>query len=261
MLREWASLSRVTIAVSVVLTVTLSGCATTGTKQLSSEEKAALYIDAANGALADGQPVTALQDLVEAEKIAPKMPEVYHMRALVYVAKGDQAQAIKYARKAIELNPKYSAANTTLGKLLMDNGHADEAIKYLKTAASDDLYPESYKPLTSLGIIYYRQMDLSNAATYFDKAVGADPHGACLAYYYRGHIHLHKGEFRQAIQDYNQATRRFCANFAEAHLALGIAYERDKQYDSARKKYLEIRDHFSTTAVAEQAISHLKYLP
>lgn len=261
MLREWASLSRVSIAVSVALTVTLSGCATTGAKHISSEEKATLYVNAANGALADGQPVTALQDLVEAEKIAPKLPDIYHMRALVYVAKGEPAQAIKAAKKAVELNPKYAAANTTLGKLLMDNGQSEEAIKYLKAAAADDLYPESFKPLTSLGILYYRRMDLTHATEYLDKAVAADPHGACLAYYYRGHIHLHQGEFRQAINDYNQATRRFCASFAEAHLALGIAYERDKQYDAARKKFLEIRDHFSTTSVAEQAISHLKYLP
>jgi Tfp pilus assembly protein PilF len=253
MLRQWAKLT--------LLSVALTACASSGTKSLSKEEKAALYIDAANGALADGQPVTALQDLAEAEKIAPKMPEIFHMRALVYVSKGESAQAIQAAKRAVELKPKYSAANTTLGKLLMDSGQTEEAVKYLKAAASDDLYGEVYKPLTSLGILYYRKMDLTNATLYLDKAVAADPRGACLAYYYRGHIHIHKGEFRQAINDYNQATRRFCANFAEAHLALGIAYERDKQYDVARKKFLEIKEHFSTTSVAEQATSHLKYLP
>ncbi len=253
MLREWASL--------ILVSVTLTACATTGTKHISSEEKAALYINAANGALADGQPVTALQDLAEAEKIEPKMPDIHHMRALVYVAKGDPLQAIEAAKRAVELNPKYSAANTTLGKLLMDNGRSDEAIKYLKAAAADDLYAESFKPLTSLGILYYRKMDLSSATQYLDKAIAADPRGACLAYYYRGHVHLHQGEFRQAIHDYDQATRRFCANFAEAHLALGIAYERDKQYDAARKKYLDIKNQFSTTAAAEQAIGHLKFLP
>lgn len=252
-LRNWTGL--------ILVSATLTACATTATKSLTAEEKASLYINAANGALADGQPTTALQDLIEAEKVAPKMPDIYHMRALVYAAKGEPAQAILAAKKAVELNPKYSAANTTLGKLLMDNGRSEEAVKYLKAASADDLYPESFKPLTSLGIIYYRKMDLTQASEYLDKAIATAPKGACLAYYYRGHIHLHQGEFRQAINDYNQATRRFCANFAEAHLALGIAYERDKQYDAARKKYLEIKDHFSTTSVAEQAINHLKYLP
>jgi Tfp pilus assembly protein PilF len=256
MLRKWAALMPL-IGVSAALTA----CATSGTRGLSSEEKAALYINAAAGAMSDGQPVTALQDLAQAEKIAPKMPEIFHTRALVYVKKGEFPQAIAAAKRAVELNPKYSAAQTTLGKLLMDQGHPDEAIEHLKAAAADDLYPEAYKPLTSLGILYYRKMDLKQAGLYFDKAVAADPRGACVAYYYRGHIHLHQGEFRQAIHDYDQATRRFCAGFAEAHLALAIAYERDKQYDSARKKYLEIKDHFSNTSVAEQAMSHLKYLP
>jgi Tfp pilus assembly protein PilF len=257
MLRKRFGLILVTISVSAAL----ASCATTGSKQTSSDERAALYVNAANGALADGQPVTAFQDLVEAEKLSPKMPEIYHTRALVYASKGEFPQAIEAAKKAVQLNPKYSAANTTLGKLLMDNGRADEAIQYLQAAGADDLYPEAYKPLTSLGILYYRKMDLKQAGVYFDKAVAADPRGACVAYYYRGHIHLHQGEFRQAIRDYDQATRRFCAGFAEAHLALAIAYERDKQYDSARKKYLEIKDHFSNTSVAEQAMSHLKYLP
>jgi Tfp pilus assembly protein PilF len=253
MLKQWVGLTLTAVA--------LSSCATGGAKRVSTEEKAALYVNAANGALLDGQPVAALQDLAEAEKLMPKMPEIFHMRALVYASKNDVPQAIQAAERAVELNPKYSAAHTTLGKLLMDTGRTDEAVKHLQAASSDDLYPESYKPLTSLGILYYRKMDLKLATQYLDKAVAAEPHGACLAYYYRGHIHLHQGEFRQAIHDYNQATRRFCANFAEAHLALGIAYERDKQYDAARKKYLEIKNQFSTTAVADQAISHLKYLP
>jgi len=253
MLRKWAGL--------VLLSAALTACATSGTKSLSSEERATLYINAATDALSDGLPATSLQDLVEAEKLAPKMPEVFHTRALVYVAKGEFPQAILAAKKAVELNPKYSAAQTTLGKLLMDHGQPDEAVAHLKVAAADDLYPESFKPLTSLGILYYRKMDLKSATQYFDKAVAADPKGACVAYYYRGHIHLHQGEFGQAIHDYDQATRRFCAGFAEAHLALGIAYERDRQYDAARRKFLEVKKQFSTTSVAEQASSHLKYLP
>jgi Tfp pilus assembly protein PilF len=228
---------------------------------MSNDDRASLYIDAANAAMTDGLPATALQDLLDAEKIAPNKPEVYHTRALVYISKGEYPQAIEAEKRAVALNPKYSAANTTLGKLLMDAGKTNDAIPYLLAAANDDLYVEAYKPLTSLGILYYRKMELSEATKCLDKAIASDPNGACLAYYYRGHVHLHQGDFRQAIHDYDQATRRFCAGFAEAHLALGIAYERDKQFDIARKKFLEIREHFSTSPVAEQAMNHLKYLP
>lgn len=252
MLRRFACLA---------LTFAMLGCAGSQTKKISAEERAALYVDAANSAMMDSDSVSAFEYLKKAEEIAPNMPEIYHTRGLVLASQKEYSQAIESVRKAVSLRATYSAANNTLGKLLMDNGKPDEAVKYLIAAAKDPLNREAFKPYTNLGILYYRKMDYAEAGKYLDHAVIAEPNGACIAYYYRGHVDLQKGRVSQAIHDYDQATRRFCAGFAEAHLALGIAYERSGQYDAARKKYLEIRNHFSTSVVAEQATHHLKHLP
>ena len=50
-------------------------------------------------------------------------------------------------------------------------------------------------------------------------------------------------------------------HLAGAHLELGMAFERDKQFDAARKKYLDVAKLFPNTDLSKQAIDRLRYLP
>jgi Tfp pilus assembly protein PilF len=241
----------------------LAACSTAGPpkKELSHSERAMMLVDIANGALNEGDPTGALENLLAAEREDPTIASIHHSKALVFYAKHDLNSALLEARKAVELKPDYPDANNTLGKLLMDSSKADEAIGPLTRAASDPLYRESYKPLTNLGILYYRRGNYARANDYLSRAITAAPTGACVAYYYRGHIRLNESHFQEAVSDYDNAGKRICAGFADAHMAMGIAFERNKQYDLARKKYLEIQERYPNTKVAEQAISHLRFLP
>jgi TolA-binding protein len=94
-----------------------------------------------------------------------------------------------------------------------------------------------------------------------NRAVLDAPNQACIALYYRGHIKLREAKFDEAIHDYDQATRKTCAKFGEAHLALGIAYEKNRQFELARKTFLEIQKRYPNTKLAEQALDQLRYLP
>lgn len=254
--------SRAAVAGLLAFTV-LTGCASTptGTKELSREDRARLYIEIAGGALAEGDPTGALASLLKAEAEDDSMPEIYHGKALVFLAKGDAAESLLNARKAVKMAPTYSDANNTLGKLLLDQGRSEEAIPYLAKAANDPLYRDAFKPLTNLGILHYRLGRYATAQEYFDRAVRSSPQGACIALYYRGNVHMKNSKVNDAIRDYEQATKRACANYPDAHLALGIAYQSSKQYALARKKYLEIENRYPGTKVAEQAVAQLRYLP
>ena len=209
----------------------------------------------------DGDTVSAFQHCLRAEQENSSMPEVYHMRALIYATKHDFANALIEVKKALKLNPNFSAANNTYGKLLIDTGKYSDAIEPLKKAANDPLYREAYKSWTNLGILYYRQLDNKKAMTNLNAAIENSPELSCIAYYYRGHIEMQQSNFKTAIRDYDRATRRYCSDFRDAQLALGIAFERSKQYDRARKKFVEIRDQYPDTPVADQAANHLRYLP
>lgn len=236
------------------------GCAS-GPRKYSDTEKARLQLEAAFAALGDNDPIAAMQALATAEKLDPKLPEIFHVRSLAYSLRGEPKRAIEEATKALDLRPDYPEVSNTLGKLYMDIGRPDEALPHLKRSAEDPLYRDSYKALTLLGILYYRRGELAVSSSYLSKATVADASRACLAHYYLGHVSMKQGKFREAIQSYDHATRKFCVSFADAHLALGIAYERNREYAKARQKFLDIKSRYPETSVADQAMTRLRGLP
>jgi type IV pilus assembly protein PilF len=254
-------------SLTIGLTVGMAGCANSKNvreskkKEPSATETARMYIEIANGALLEGDATGALENLFRAEKIDSKLPELYHSEALAYYMKHDLPIAVEKARKAVELKPDYSDAENTLGKLLIDSGRTDEAIQYLVRASNDPVYHEAFKALTNLGIVYYRRDDYARADRYLTLAIEDAAASACVAFYYRGQIRVHDSRFREALSDYDNAGKKGCAGFADAHLAMGLVYERSRQYDLARKKYLEIESRFPNSKFADQAMNHLRSLP
>ena len=241
-----------------------TACASGGKSKASAEEKARTYLEAAAAAKVEGDLTGALQYLNEAEQLDDTLPEMYHLKAIVLNQKRERVLAIQSVRKALELKPKYSDAMNTLGRLLMDDGKVSstvEAEKWLKTAASDLLYRDAWKPRTNLGILQYRRGDDVKALDSLNKAVEASPLHACVAHYYIGHIRLKAGSFLEAARSYDKATQKFCAGFADAHLAEGVALERGREYDKARSKFLEVTKTFPNTSIADQAMNRLKGLP
>ena len=237
------------------------GCASATKKELSAADRARLLVDIANGAILEGDPTGALQNLARAEVEDPRLPELHHSRSLAFAARKEQQLAIASARKAVEIKPDYSEANNTLGKLLLDDGKWAEAETFLLKAAGDPLYREGYKPKTNLGILYYRRGELSRAELRLNEAIQLAPQLACVSRFYMGHIRSKQGRLKEAIQHYENSTRRQCSYFPDAHFAMGIAYELDRQYEQARKKYVEIQSRFPESAVASRAIQQLKGLP
>jgi Tfp pilus assembly protein PilF len=256
---EWGPV----LVFGLLLTV-LGGCASaevTPPKEYSKVDKARMIIEIANGSLAEGDATGALQSLAQAETIESELPELHHSRALAFYAKNDLNSAIQSAFRAVKLKPDYADGNNTLGKLLMDAGRNEEAEKPLQIAGNNALYREAYKALTNLGILNYRAGQFGVARKYFERAIADAPVLACVAYYYRGHLDLKDSNLKEAVNDYSKATKKVCAQFAEAYLALGLAYEQDRQYPQARRTFLDIQKRYPNTKLAEKALEQLRFLP
>ncbi len=265
--RTGAKLSRLAagVALACVSTVMTPGCAGPKEVERTPLERATSHLEVGNSALMDGDLPLAISHLIQAEKIDPTIPQIHHSKALAFYAKGDLETALASAREAVRLNPAFSEAQNTLGRVLMETERSDEAIAHLQKSAEDPTFREAYKPLTNLGILYYRQGDLAKSGRYLSRAVNEKVAGigggTCVAYYYLGHLRVKEGKLADAIDAYDRATRRACGNFADAHFALGIALERNRDYDKARRKFLEIQDQFPATPVASKALERLKGLP
>ncbi len=241
----------------------MSGCASTSTSphEFTKTERAQRLVAVANGAIAENDPTAALQYVQQAETLDAKLPELHHAKALALVLKHENTAAIEAVKKALVLKSDYAEANNTLGRLYLEAGRYREAIPYLQSAASNLIYRESYKADINLGILYYRTGQDALAKKYFDHAILLVPNLACIAYYYRGHLDLRAEKPRDAVEQYEKATHRFCARFADAHLALGMALAKDHQYARARKKLLDVYKIFPESQIARQAMEQLKQLP
>jgi Tfp pilus assembly protein PilF len=239
-----------------------SGCATSEkSKALSPRDRAALLAQVAAGTINEGDPTGGLATLMEAEQYDPENAYIQYLKALAYFYKNDRETALTLARKAVKMDPNYSEANTTLGKLLLDEGKYSEAEPYLRKAAKDPLYRDTFKPETNLGIIHYKRGEFAQAEIHLNRAIQESPAMACLAYYYRGQIQLERSNFADALNDFDNASKRLCGSFEDAHLAVGVAYLRSKQFDKARKKFLDVQKTFPDTAAAKKAVEQLRYLP
>ncbi len=246
----------------VLGSLVMQGCVSGRKKiELTRAERARMLVEVANGALLEGDPTGALQSLSEAEKVDDSLPELHHSYALAYLRKHELKRAIECAKKAVALNPEYPEANNTLGKLLMEDGKLLEARAPLQRAAKNAMSREAYKAWTNLGIIHYQLGDLAESEKMMDRAIDEAPAFACVAYFYRGQIKQRNNSLNSAILDYDHATRKVCASFGDAYLALGTAYEQNRQYELARKAFLEVEKRFPNTKVAQQAMDRVRFLP
>lgn len=238
------------------------GCSSAPTHPtLARSEKISLYLQMIEDSLLARDPASALTTIENAEKEFPDSPELQHAKAIAHVQREDMPAAIEASRRAVALKPSGSDVNNTLGKLLLDTGRPEEAQAYLLRAANDPKNRDAYKPLTSLGILYYRKGDLAKSQGFLSRAIQSGKDASCIAHYYRGHISVQKNDLKTAIQDYEKASRKGCAAFTDAHFALGFTYEKAHNFDAARRKYVEIEKQFPESRFATQARSRLQGLP
>jgi Tfp pilus assembly protein PilF len=239
----------------------LSACSSNPTTPLTAEDKAKIYLESAMTSLNEGDPTGALQFLKNASDLQPNKPETHYLLTLAYFQKHESGLAIRSAKKTLELSPDFTPAKNALGKLLMDQGKLDEAEKYLLQAANDLTYREAYLSKTNLGLLYSKKQNIAEAERWYSRAIFDAGESSCIALYERGKIYFGRSEFQKAKNDFFKASKNFCANYTNAHLAYGKTLISLKKYNLARSKMIEIQQLFPHTEIADQAGELLKELP
>jgi len=90
------------------------------------------------------------------------------------------------------------------------------------------------------------------------SSLGANPESSLEA---RVSSESKESNFKDAADAYQHSTQQFCGAFGEGFLALGITYQHLKEFENARKTYLEVQKRFPNTKLAEQAMERLRKLP
>lgn len=241
-----------------------TGCASTdpnAQRQISKKDRISMLVSIAAANIAENDTTSALQTLGQIRDFDENNSEEWYLYALAYLQKNEIKLATESARRSVKLDPKFSAAKNTLGKILLDQGKYQESEKYLLESASDLLFRESYLPKTNLGILYYKQGLLKKSDTWLTKAIADGGPLECMAYFYRGKVKSDLNDLVSAERDFARSARGSCSGLADAHVAIGKTFIREKKYDQARAKFIEIQRLFPSSEVSDEATQYLREIP
>jgi tetratricopeptide (TPR) repeat protein len=176
--------------------------------------------------------------LQKAIQISPNVPEAHYDLARADIAMNKQAEAKPELEEAIKLKPGFYEAELVLGTLLVEEGDADGAIRYLRAAAVTR--SDNPRLLMMLGLQYYQRNYFADAIETLKKAAALEPDNPDPRYllieaYYRNF------EYEHALHLAEETVQRF-PNAALSHYHLGAQLNNFSRLSEA-KDQLELALH------------------
>ena len=131
-------------------------------------KKAEEWFEKGNMAMSSGYNNVAIRFFKKAIEIDPNYLESYINIGLLYNKEGDTKKAISYFEKAIAVDPDFTKAHYNLGVIYAKKGKLDKAISEFKRCISID--PDYAEVYSQLGTVYLSKGRDSEAADHFYKA-------------------------------------------------------------------------------------------
>jgi thioredoxin-like negative regulator of GroEL len=128
----------------------------------------------------------------------PKQASVYLQIARTHYQQGDSASTLEVLEKGLAVDPGHVDSLRLISSILVNEGRPEEAQPYIsRLPAGQKIDPNA---LLNVGIEKYNANDLDAALAQFDQVVASYPELAD-AYYYRGLVHMGKGNNALALAD------------------------------------------------------------
>ncbi|HID09959.1 MAG TPA: tetratricopeptide repeat protein [Candidatus Latescibacteria bacterium] len=158
--------------------------------------------------------------------------------SMITCKSGAYGEALKAARKAVELDPQSASAHSVLGFLYDRMGGRNprmlaRAVRHYRQALESD--PRNAGVHNNLGNILIHQGKLKEAEEEFRQAIRLRPDFA-EPHYTLGNLLLQQGKTEEAISQFKEAIR-FRPDFAEARNNLGIALLRQGKVEEAISQF------------------------
>lgn len=165
------------LCASLTACLPLCACVTTGDTGLPKSPAAAGSANLQLGAayLQQGNLPIAKEKLEKAEKQAPRDPAVHGMLGLLYHRLGEDKQAEKEHRTALELAPGDPEQLNNYAVFLCDVGRADEGVSRFEEAARNPLYRTPWAAYTNAGVCLRGAKRDAEAMPLFVRALQVNP--------------------------------------------------------------------------------------
>lgn len=240
-----------------LLSLWLAACATNNEEN---QRRALLHLQSGSNFLSTGNYPGAMSELLEAEKLAPNNPVIQNNLGLAFFVRNRHKEAEEHFRKALSLQSKYTEARNNLGRVLIEQGKINEAIKELKIAIDDLTYPTPEKSYGNLGLAYFKKRDFTAAALNLSKSLQLQEN-SCLTMNYYGQTLFEQKKFIPAAEAFDRAIV-ICKkdNFDEPYYFAGLSYMKAGQREQSVARIEQLLQLFPKTAYQAKAQTLLEIL-
>jgi serine/threonine-protein kinase len=147
-----------------------------------------------------GRSEEALRHIERALVLEPANDEAYYATGKIYESQGKLKEAEPAFKKATELRPNRVSLDG-LGNLYLRMGRTDEAIAAFRRSL--ELAPDGFIAYRNLGVAYYMQGNLSEAASQVQKALQIRSDSTLYANL--GTIQFAQGFYQQSVEAFEKA--------------------------------------------------------
>ncbi len=173
-----------------------------------------------------------------------------------YMESGDYRQAEMDFKKTVREHPDNAVARYYLGRFLLAQNKAAEALPHFQRTVTLD--PENADYLFWLGVAYGELGDTKSERLNYERALQQNVRHP-QAHLYLGHLRLRSGEYRQAIKAYDAVLKEVPTN-AAALYNRALILDIEGKATEAKKAWLEYLKWYPAGRHARQAADHLNGL-
>mgnify|MGYP001161958023 FL=1 len=197
----------------------------------------------------------ALDEIDAAQKLNAEDAEVYLIKGAIYFKLKDYPLAADGYRKALEINPSYTAARFNLCGLYLAEKKYQEVITECEAVVADPAYDARANAYTNIGIAYFSLGDMVKAKDNYDKALQINP-SFVYARNEMGKLYMSTGRYAQAATEFELAIAGYDA-YEEAHYNLALAYMKVNNTQGACKEFAKVVE---LSPSSEFGINSTRYL-
>ncbi len=127
------------------------------------------------GYLQQGRMKASMEKLQKALEAEPDYPAAHSTIALVYQREGELGKAKEHFRRALSLKPDDGATHNNFAVLLCQTGNYDEAEKHFLIALKSRYYKTPSRAFENLGLCAMQKPDFKAAEKHFRRALQINP--------------------------------------------------------------------------------------
>ncbi len=185
----------------------------------------------------------AIKYLKRALEVNPRYDLALYALGLSHSMNGNFEESVKHLQNCLKINPTLTDARNALGAIYQEMGLLDQAEKEFRIAISDENYKAQDNSYCNLARIYLAKGNLQEAMSHVEMALGINRR-MVMAYNLQGIIYEGLNDFKKAIDSYRKALETLREDAREKdvdiNFNLAVAYFKNKEFDKSKEIFEKI---------------------